>query len=256
MDTGSSRACERGPDLSWMRGSLVLLLAVPALACGGGNGLSDSTTSNAGGRLDRMSPEEFAEIARQAIWEPSTASLGLQAPDSFMATFETSAGDFVVEFHRDWSPRGVDRIYYLTRYNFYAGSRFFRVNPALVQFGLSGQPQLDSVWVDLTITDDRLVARNTRGAVSFAKSGPGSRTTQLFINRRDNPIYDTCCVGGFPPVGRVVSGMEAIDALYDGHGETPVMFQDSIMILGNAFLDQQFPGLDTIASTRAEEPRE
>ena len=134
------------------------------------------------------------------------------------------------------------------------GTRFFRVNPGLVQFGLSGQPALDSVWADLTIPDDPLVASNTRGTVSFAKSGPGSRNTQLFINRQDNPIYDTCCAGGFPPVGRVVSGMDVVDSFFAGYGETLVIYQDSIMAIGNEFLDLQYPQLDTIAGTRVVDP--
>lgn len=211
--------------------SLCALLAVATLACGGAK-------------------------THQALWEPSASDLAVQAPDSFTATFETSAGDFVVEFYRDWAPLGVDRVYHLTRYNFYAGARFFRVNPGLVQFGLSGQPALDSVWADLTIQDDPLVGSNTRGAVSFAKAGPGSRNIQLFINRQDNPLYDTCCAGGFPPIGRVVSGMETVDALFDGHGESPVNDQDSIMALGNNFLDQRYPGLDTITVTRVVDSRD
>jgi peptidyl-prolyl cis-trans isomerase A (cyclophilin A) len=239
-----------------MRRSLTSLLAIITLGCGAGNGLPDSMSSDGAGRSEGLSPAEFAAIAREAIWEPSAAGLAAQAPDSFTAAFETSAGDFEVEFYREWSPVGVDRVYHLTRYNFYAGSRFFRVNPALVQFGLTGQPALDSVWADLMIPDDLLIASNTRGTVSFAKAGPGTRSTQLFINRLDNPLYDTCCAGGFPPVGRVVSGMATVDALYAGHGETPVMYQDSIMIRGNGFLDQQYPGLDTITGTQAEGPGE
>ncbi|MED5564218.1 MAG: peptidylprolyl isomerase, partial [Gemmatimonadota bacterium] len=100
--------------------TLSALLAVSTLACGGAK-------------------------AHQAIWEPSGSDLAIHAPDSFRVTFETSAGEFVVAFYRDLAPLGVDRIYHLTRYNFYAGARFFRVNPGLVQFGLSGQPALDSV---------------------------------------------------------------------------------------------------------------
>ena len=225
------------------------------LACGGGNGLSESPGSGEASRAERLSPEELATIAYQALWEPSAADLAVQAPDSFLATFETSAGDIVIAFYRDWAPFGVDRVYHLTRYNFYAGSRFFRVNPGLVQFGLSGQPALDSIWFNLTIPDDPLVESNARGTVSFAKSGPGSRNTQLFINRQDNTLYDTCCAGGFPPVGRVVSGMEVVDSFYAAHGEAPVMYQDSIMVLGNDFLDQRYPRLDTIARTRAAAPR-
>ena len=243
-----------------MRRALWSLLAVSTLtastACGGGNGLSESTSSDGAARGESLSPEELAAIAHQALWEPSASDLAVQAPDSFMATFETSAGDFVVAFYRDWAPLGVDRAYHLTRYDFFAGTRFFRVNPGLVQFGLTGQPALDSVWVDLTIPDDPLVESNTRGTVSFAKAGPGTRNTQLFINRQDNPLYDTCCAGGFPPVGRVVSGMEVIDSFYAGYGETPVMYQDSIMTGGNEFLDRQYPQLDTITATRAADPGE
>lgn len=44
--------------------------------------------------------------------------------------------------------------------------------------------------------------------------------------------------------------METIDALFNGHGEQPVNLQDSIMIKGNDFLEQRFPGLDTIVVTR------
>ena len=239
-----------------MRRALCSLLAVSTLACGGCNGFSQSTPSEGAAREANLSPEELAAIAHQALWGPSASDLAVQAPDSFMATFETSAGDFVITFYRDWAPRGVDRAYHLTRYDFFAGARFFRVNPGLVQFGMSGQPGLDSVWADLTIPDDPLVASNTRGTISFAKAGPGSRNTQLFINRQDNPIYDTCCAGGFPPVGRVVSGMDVVDSLFAAYGETPLFYQDSIAIIGNEFLDQRYPQLDTIAGTRVVDPGE
>ena len=236
--------------------ALCCLLTFSILACGGGNGLSESTASDGAARAESLSAEELAAIAHRALWEPSTADLAVRAPDSFRVTFETGAGDFVVAFYRDWAPLGVDRIYHLTRYDFYAGARFFRINPALVQFGLSGQPALDSVWAELPITDDPLAQSNTRGTISFAKSGPATRNTQVFINRRDNTAYDSCCSGGFPPIGRVISGMEVVDALYDGHGDTPVMYQDSILSVGNGFLDQQYPQLDSIIRTRATEPGE
>jgi peptidyl-prolyl cis-trans isomerase A (cyclophilin A) len=239
------------PESNRMSRTLSALITLSILGFSGCNGLSSGDAS-----AQNLSPEELAAIAYQAIWEPSVADLAVQAPDSFTATFETSAGDLVVAFYREWAPLGVDRVYHLTRYNFFAGAQFFRVNPGLVQFGLSGQPALDSLWTDLPIQDDPLVQSNTRGTVSFAKAGPGTRATQMFINRLDNTSYDTCCAGGFPPIGRVVSGMEVVDALFSGHGETPVMFQDSISILGNGFLDRQYPGLDSIVSTRALAPSE
>ena len=109
--------------------TLCYLLAISALACGGGNGLSESTGSDGAARAASLSPEALAAIAHQALWEPSASDLAVQAPDSFLATFETSAGDFVVAFYRDWAPLGVDRVYHLTRYDFFAGARVLSRQP-------------------------------------------------------------------------------------------------------------------------------
>ena len=151
--------------------------------------------------------------------------------------------------YRNWSPLAVDRIHYLSRYSFFSGSRFFRINPSVVQFGYSGEPALDSIWKMLPIKDEPVISSNLRGTVSFARGGPDSRDFQLFINTGDNQNYDTCCDGGFPPIGKIINGMEVIQTLNDEHGEEPVYYQDSIMLLGNEFLDRQYPRLDTIQKT-------
>lgn len=44
--------------------------------------------------------------------------------------------------------------------------------------------------------------------------------------------------------------MEVIQSFNSEHGEEPVYYQDSIMLIGNEFLDRQFPRLDTIQETR------
>jgi peptidyl-prolyl cis-trans isomerase A (cyclophilin A) len=186
----------------------------------------------------------------RALWAPSQTHLQQQSPDSFSVVFETSAGDFQMMLYRSWSPLAVDRIHYLSRYSFFSGSRFFRINPSVVQFGYSGEPALDSIWRMLPIKDEPVISSNLRGTVSFARGGPDSRDFQLFINTGDNQNYDTCCDGGFPPIGKIINGMEVIQTLNDEHGEEPVYYQDSIMLLGNEFLDRQYPRLDTIQKTR------
>ena len=55
-----------------------------------------------------------------------------QAPDSFRARVSTTKGDFVIEVHRAWAPRGADRFYNLVRSGFYDGVRFFRVMPGFM----------------------------------------------------------------------------------------------------------------------------
>ncbi len=188
----------------------------------------------------------------RALREPAPDALAAPAPDSFMVTFETSAGTFAVQFIREWSPRGVDRVHYLARHGFFDGARFFRVNPRVVQFGYSGQPALDSVWRALPIDDEPVRASNERGVVSFARAGPDTRDFQLFINRIDNPQYDDCCGGGYPPVGRMISGYEAFDAIYAGYGELEPSAQDRLFTEGNAYLRERYPALDSILSARVE----
>jgi cyclophilin family peptidyl-prolyl cis-trans isomerase len=175
------------------------------------------------------------------------------APDSFLVAFETSRGDFVMELHREWSPMGVDRIHRLALDNFYAGARIYRVNPRYAQFGYTGRPRLDSIWVGHPLPDEPVLASNVRGTVSFARGGPGTRSVILFVNRSDNTDLDRLewrGVLGFPPVGRIRSGMEVVDALYADHGDDPLQWEDSTAALGNAFLDRRYPGLDSIIGVR------
>jgi peptidyl-prolyl cis-trans isomerase A (cyclophilin A) len=174
------------------------------------------------------------------------------APDVFRVRFETSRGPFVVEAHRAWAPWGVDRFYYLVRRNFYDGARFFRgIDGSLVQFGINGDPQISTSWMQRFMPDD--TARhesNIRGRVSFASGGPHTRTTQLFINLRDNTDYDP----DYGPIGEVVEGMSVVDSLWKGYGDAPPRGsgpdQDRILREGNEYLTKEFPKLDYIKTAR------
>lgn len=168
------------------------------------------------------------------------------APDTFRVKFDTSKGSFVVELHRDWSPAGVDRFYDLVQQKFFDDVRFFRVvKDFIVQFGISGDPGVAEKWRKDRIPDDPVKETNARGTVSFAKAGPGTRTTQLFINFGDNARLDDM---GFSPIGKVVEGMEVVDQINSEYGESPD--QGRIQSEGNAYLKQEFPNLDYIKSAR------
>ena len=176
-------------------------------------------------------------------------------PETFEVSFETSAGPFTIEFVRAWSPLAVDRVYELARLGFWDGARVYRVNDRYAQFGYSGQPALDSVWISNGIEDEMPIESNVRGSVSFARGGPNSRSAILFVNRSDNSNLDRLewnDVLGFPPVGRVVRGMESIDALHAGYGDDPMQWEDSIGAVGNPFLDRMYPELDSITSVALE----
>ena len=155
-----------------------------------------------------------AADANPALLDPSLAVA--QAPESFQARFTTTKGDFVIEVDRKLSPNGADRFYNLVSIGYFQDLRFFRVLPGfMVQFGIHGLPAVNTRWKEASIKDDPVKGTNSRGMVSFATSGPDSRTTQIFINYASNANLDGM---GFSPFGRVVSGMEVVDALHS-YGE-------------------------------------
>jgi cyclophilin family peptidyl-prolyl cis-trans isomerase len=188
-----------------------------------------------------------------ALWRPTPEVLAVPAPDSFVAQFVTSEGSFDISLHRDWSPLGVDRMYHLLTNGFYAGARMYRVeNRFVAQWGYSGAPGLDSIWEALPIDDEPVVGSNVRGTLSYARAGPKTRSYQLFLNLVDNQRLDTAPAGGvvgYPPIGRVVRGLEVIDGFYPGYVADPPD-QDSIAQQGNAYLRRKYPQLDSIVGTR------
>ena len=110
---------------------------------------------------------------------------------------------------RSWAPKGADRFYNLVKYGFFDGARFFRVMPNfMVQFGINGDPSIQGPWRNANITDEPVTQTNRRGTITFATAGPNSRTTQVFINFRNNAGLDG---QGFAPFGEIESGMEAVD---------------------------------------------
>ena len=188
-----------------------------------------------------------------ALWQPTPETLAAAAPDSFVAEFVTSEGAFDVAMHRAWSPLGVDRMYHLIGNDFYAGARFYRVVGGFVaQWGFSGDPTLDSIWEGLPIDDEPVVESNVRGAVSYARGGARTRSYTLFVNLVDNQRLDELPAGGvvgYPPIGRVVRGLDVIDGFYPGYTDDPPD-QDSIAQLGNVYLRRRYPQLDSIVGTR------
>jgi peptidyl-prolyl cis-trans isomerase A (cyclophilin A) len=180
----------------------------------------------------------------------------MTAPDSFLVRYVTSKGPFDVMYHRDWAPIGNDRVYYLTRAKFYDGTRFFRVVDKFVaQWGMSGDTAVGAAWRPLRIADDPVKASNVRGTVTFASGGKNTRTTQLYINFRDNTRLDTASSGPYPPIGKVVKGLtEVVDSLYSGYGEGAPRGkgpeQGRIAREGNAYLAKEFPKLDSIVTAR------
>ena len=189
------------------------------------------------------------------------ASLNEKAPDVYKAKFDTSKGPFVIEVHRDWAPRAADRFYNLVKNGFYDDTRFFRVlDNFMAQIGINGTPAIQTIWRDAKIQDDPVKESNKRGFVTFASAGANTRTTQFFINFKDNSNLDkpgACGPGcAFPPFGQVTSGMDVVDKLYSGYGEGGPRGtgpeQGRIQAEGNAYLAKDFPKLDYVKKATIE----
>ncbi len=189
------------------------------------------------------------------LLSPDPRRVEAVGPDSFTVAFATSRGAFDVKVHRDWSPRGSDRLYYLFKAHYYDGVRFFRtVDHFVTQFGINGNTAVNGAWHDRKIADDPVARSNVRGTLTFATGGPNTRTTQLFINYRDNSRLDR---SGFAVMGQVVIGMPVVDSLYKGYGEGAPRgegpSQERIGKEGNAYLIRDFPKLDYIITARVDE---
>jgi homoserine O-acetyltransferase len=171
------------------------------------------------------------------------------APSVFQVKIATTQGDFTIEAHRDWAPRGVDRFYNLVRAGFYDDSRFYRViHDDFAQFGIAGNPTIASVWRNQSFQDDPVTQSNTRGFIAYAMTGPDTRTTQLYIVMGDRSRQDK---DGFAPIGKVVAGMEIVDKLYSGYGESSGGGmrggkQAPLFEGGSAYLDSNYPKLDKL----------
>lgn len=188
-------------------------------------------------------PMQSAAPVNPALLKPENAKA--VAPAKFKVKVTTTKGDFVIEVTRAWAPLGADRFYNLVKLGFLQDLGFFRVVPGfVVQFGIHGDPQVSAVWRQAKIKDDPSGKQpNEKGTLTFATSGPDTRTTQFFINYGDNRSLDS---RGFSPIGKVVQGIDVVDAINKEYGEQPN--QGILQAEGNAYLRRVFPKLDYLQS--------
>jgi cyclophilin family peptidyl-prolyl cis-trans isomerase len=187
---------------------------------------------------------------RSALHHPDSPAASIRAPETYRVHLDTSKGPVVIEVVRRWAPHGADRFHNLVRLRYFDGARFFRVVAGrFVQFGIHGEPRVSAVWRRASIPDDPPMERNRRGSIAFAFAVAHGRTTQVFINLTDNS--ERLDAQGFAPFGRVVDGMEVIDALNAEYGETSgggirAGQQGPLFAEGEAYLARAFPRLDFI----------
>ena len=115
----------------------------------------------------------------------------------------------------------------LVKKGFYNGVIFHRVIPGFMIQG--GDPTGTGMGGPGYKIKDEFTSnnRNDRGTISMANSGPDTGGSQFFINLVDNNFLD----GKHPVFGKVVSGMEVVDAIgkvKTGAGDKPL--QDVVIL--------------------------
>jgi len=182
-------------------------------------------------------------------------ALPSSAPVTYTARLETTKGPILIAVHRDWAPRGADRFRELVERGYYDEAAIFRIRKGTwAQFGIAADPNVAQAWRTRTFPDDPYVGvSNTRGTVAFAFKDPNGRTTQVFINLKDNS--ETHDREPFVVFGEVASGMDVADAWYAEYGEAAgggirAGKQDPVFQGGNAYLKANFPLLDYIRTAR------
>jgi len=194
----------------------------------------------------KKTPSTVARAYDRALLRP--ALLKDKAPEQYKVKFVTTRGEsFTLAVTRAWAPLGADRFYNLVKHHFYDNASIFRVVPNFVaQFGISAYPAVTTAWRGTDIKDDPVTQSNKRGYLTFATSGPNTRTTQVFINFKDNARLDGM---GFAPFGVVDGdGMKVVDMFYDQYGDNAGPDQGKIETLGKPYIDKGWPKLDTIKS--------
>jgi cyclophilin family peptidyl-prolyl cis-trans isomerase len=211
--------------------------------------LATASAAQTPARGAKTTTTSAAARQRATLLDPSLPFWSARAPATVLADIETSRGTITLELLREWAPVGVDRFYNLARAGYYDDTRVYRVIYGFVaQFGVAKDPAVANLWGRRTLRADSVRASNTRGTISYAQFKPTDRTTNVFINLRDNLNLDTL---KFAPIGRVVAGMEVADSLFASYGDLPISdppLGDPKRLYAetNKYMDKEYPKLDRI----------
>jgi cyclophilin family peptidyl-prolyl cis-trans isomerase len=124
-----------------------------------------------------------------------------------------------------WAPRGAIRFLELVRSGYYDGVAFNRAVPQfLIQFGIGASYEMRTAMRENSIYDDKNEEiRFQPGYVSFAGSGPHSRTTEIFFVQPDTPRHQQDYFGqnSWETPFAYVENVDVLSKIYSGYGDMP-----------------------------------
>lgn len=151
--------------------------------------------------------------------------------------FETTKGNIDMEIYPEAAPNAAKRFIELVKAGFYNDIPVFRVvkhpEPFVAQFGINWRPGMIE-WKDKNFNDDPTLFKLERGTLAFAKSGPNTNSTQVFINYTNT---DFLRGQNFTTFGTVINdGMKVADQFESVGNPSMGLDQGALWMNGAAYL--------------------
>jgi len=159
----------------------------------------------------------------RSLWPVWLLAIGMalpltgQAQTTTQVRFQTTMGNFVVELYPAKAPKTVQNFVQYVQDKHFDGTIFHRVIDGFMVQGGGFTPDMAQkpTRAPIPLEIDRSL-KNERGTIAMARTGnPNSATSQFFINLVDNANLNAPQPDGFgyAVFGKVISGMETIDAI-------------------------------------------
>jgi peptidyl-prolyl cis-trans isomerase A (cyclophilin A) len=179
--------------------------------------------------------EAAASAIEQLVPLPGLEATAPVLTTATRVTLQTTQGDVVIDVYPEAAPNAAARFIELVQSGFYDETPISRVVPGFVaQFGINWR-EGHSDWQERNFDDDPTLFALERGTLAFAKAGPNTNSTQVFINYQENshlasPQYN------FTVFGKVVSGMEVVDSFLQVGDPGGGLDQGRLWVDGEAYL--------------------
>jgi len=194
--------------------SMILLSSLILVGCDQApQGGSSPLAGNTPGQVESAPPPPpppampaGAPIYKAGKLEPLPGVKAPKLTKVVKAKFTTTQGDLFIEIYPEAAPKAAKQFQELIKLGFYDNTPIFRVEPGFVcQFGINSKPGKVE-WKDKNFKDDPSFFHLGTATLAFAKAGPDTNSTQVFINYNDNS--GLVSQGGFTAFGKVVKGYE------------------------------------------------
>ena len=157
--------------------------------------------------------------SRQVQAPPLQAPADVPSPGNPVVVVTTSLGDIRAELFKNQAPVSVDNFLRYVSEGFYAGTIFHRVKKGfMIQGGGFTESLVEKPAHPPILNEATNGLRNARGTLGMARRVQlRSATSQFYINVVDNRVLDHTGYApdefGYAVFGRVLSGMEVVDAI-------------------------------------------